>query len=272
VAPGESPAGRFVAASDGFGEAWIAAADGAGRFRLEGLAPGAWQIRPAVPPVGERERLGSSGRPRAYEPRFDVRVSSGKTTQAVLELLSPERVVQGRITLDGTGLAGASVDLHPAESSGQAFDHALASAVTDSEGTFVLRTRGEGAVLLSLRHDNFSVHQHLELSPGANDWQLDLPTATLVLSGSVPDDPQGAAPMLALRARAQSGASVFCIGRLRSPADEGLRLERAPAGDVELLSAPLRDWMRQGPLDETLWTHLADLRLEAGRETAFSLP
>jgi hypothetical protein len=264
-----------VAASNGLGEAWIAAADARGRFTFAGLAPGGWQIRAGRPPLGERELLQPSGVSSSVrEMRFDVEVQAGRTANAVLDLASPpEHVLQGRILLDGAGLAGARVELHPGDLSGRADDHSLASCAVAEDGAFELRLRSGGPVVLSIHgKEGLTVLQPLDLPPGISPWELDVQSASVVVSGSLPKASGDRSTMYLWRLRAAGGACVFKRGLSKETPGEPLRVKPVPAGQVDLLFAPFPEGIARGYLDDSIWTVIASVRLEPGRETALALP
>jgi len=201
-------------------------------------------------------------------------VRAGETASAVLDLdAAPEHVLRGRVTFDGAGLAGAVVQLHPGDLSGRIDDHSLVAGEVAADGSFELRLFSGGPVILSIYgQSDLRIFQRLDLAPGLSAWELALESATVVVSGTLPQSPDPERTTHVLCTRPAAGTVVFRTGWPKAEPGEPLSIPRVPAGEVELLFAPRAEVMRRGYLDDSLWTRAASEHVGPGLERTLALP
>jgi hypothetical protein len=97
--PGESPLGRVVGACRGYTLVWTAPVDSEGRYRIEGLAPGEYQVRPCLAPSARERFLDAYGSQRPDPIVWDCRVDPGGTTRFDLDLRAEGSVIlQGHLS------------------------------------------------------------------------------------------------------------------------------------------------------------------------------
>ena len=182
---GQEAAGQLVAVSNGWGRAWITEADERGAYRLEGLPPGDWQVRPAAPPVGSTAKLSGLPAPEGHETRWDARVPPGGTAYADLDLRASGACrLQGRLLLNGQPRGGWEAALLFADGG-----HArLAETVTDTDGRFELATTHPGRRRLLFATGHIALPQgkktlieEIDLVEGLQRWERDLSAGELSL-------------------------------------------------------------------------------------------
>lgn len=240
VDPGRSPAGLLVGASCGDGRVASARAGADGSFCIDGLAPGAWQVRALardLAPEEEARALLGEGVRMAGEPRWDVLLAAGERARFDLDLRSAALArVEGRLALGAATIGPWIARLHgPAQGGARP----LAEAVVDVDGRFELEAPAPGEHLLVLErvHERRArIEQEVELSRGGLAWSCALETSEVELATLVGEE-------VALRARTYRG---------ELPGGPLLLLEiepraRLPLGRGELLDAPFEAATRSSP-------------------------
>lgn len=187
--PGCSPEGWTVWASDGLAGLASAPVSREGRFRLDHLHPGAWQMRAFEP--GRTCWIGEELTARAAAP--DIEVVAGETTRH--ELRAGPRAsarLRGRLWIDGQPAGPCRVVATQTEQM-QLTNHRTS---LDPDGLFELWL--EPGVETHLRitratpEGTLALGERTTFVAGDNDWSLDL--ATAVLEAYVepgPDDLRG---------------------------------------------------------------------------------
>lgn len=176
--PGESVEGRIVGASNGSGMLRTTTTDAEGRYRLEGLAPGPYQVRPCTVPLAEWQAL-KPGSGRCVEPiEWDCRVESGAETRFDLELRDEGScVLVGSLGAFGSGPCVASLIR----------DGAPRASGTFEDGAYRLAVREPGRYHLQLLLGEVRLDSSVDL--GLGETRLDLPVEHGVLRvGPVPQD------------------------------------------------------------------------------------
>ena len=182
VHAGEEPAGIIVGLSRGDTFGVTQRTDANGRFRFDGLTPGPWQVEWRQDEI----RTGSTtSYSKSVEEKpassWTCRVREGETTFHTLDLRSLRgATLHGRLLLGGEPPEGWKATLSPVDGAG---DEARA-ATLDPDGRFTITTSSVGASDLILeglvdRTSRASASVHLDVRPGANDWELDLPAGTI---------------------------------------------------------------------------------------------
>lgn len=183
VPAGKSSAGRLVGASNGWSFASIASVGEDGRYRIEGLAPGRYQVRECQPPAAARAHFPTMPG-KNLELRWDCEVRAGVTTSFDLDLRGEEDfVLEGRVRLP-EGAVGWRVRLNRPENRGS---HGFGAPSTEvslgSQGEFRFALARGGKVELSITEDAGGFHAQLELAPGLNTWSLEPQWTTLRFEG-----------------------------------------------------------------------------------------
>jgi len=186
---GNAPEWRWVGAARGWNVVHTAQVATDGHFRIEGLEPGAYQVREcegALQPLQIAEV--AAWRRTDRTPVWDCIVRSGETTRFDLDLRSPESVVTGRFVAPGIPVVRAQ--LHDA-------DHELLGrAELGPDGSFRLSAPVVGAGWVALSSgfgtvdDDVSIRLPCSLAPGVNVLEH-LETGTLVLRGGAPRNDNG---------------------------------------------------------------------------------
>lgn len=193
AAPGREAAGRLVAASSGWGFAVSTAADEHGWYRLEGLQPGPWQVRPGVPPLGSEEMLFASWTTRdsSFEALWDCEVRAGETTRFDLDLRDHEAFVLEGELRTAWAVGGWKAELREVDAAAAAGDEGarrapfpVGSASLDDGGRFRIALSRGGRMHLSLSYGIVELSQELVLERGSNPWHAELSSARLRLSGA----------------------------------------------------------------------------------------
>jgi RNA polymerase sigma factor (sigma-70 family) len=171
---GRSPAGVIVALNRGDAHPRTQRSDEQGRFRFEGLMPGAWRLaRGTLEFVEGRGSTSHSARPPA-EIEFNCQVVDGETTLQDLDLSDWEPCrIRGELHVNGAPASGWLLSAWPNE----AFvggEHP--STASDARGAFELEVEDAGPATLSFRppaeatgRGQLSVT--LEVVPGDNPWK-----------------------------------------------------------------------------------------------------
>ncbi len=179
--PGEKPLGRLVGACDGWSFVHCASVRADGSYRIEGLAPGDYQVRPCVPPVASVQTIATSWAQVSGSILWDCQVASGRTTRFDLDLRD-----EGTFVLEGTLALGgdqpvfwtATLQEEVTNREGKPLLLRRAQGPLDPEGHFRLACARGGRLLLLLERNPrdysasgaASIRQSLNLQPGANSW------------------------------------------------------------------------------------------------------
>ncbi len=274
---GRSASEFVIAASNGWGVAWTAPVDEQGAYRLEGLAPGSWQVRRAVPPVSAVQSLsGSFWREDLGPIRWDCRVEPDATTAHDLDLSGVEGfVLRGLLTLDGRPPEGSwwAALLEP-ESRGFSVGRTFGYTQLDASGAFELRLSRETDATLRLRNDfgEGEYFQPLSIPRGVTDWRWDVPTGRLALR-HVPgtdDDAERVKRYFVWRGDAER--SFFL--RLPDPdrAEKGPTSFAVPAGRASLARLTVDLFHEHTGVLDDVWADPREIEVRAGEETLVELP
>jgi hypothetical protein len=208
--------GRTIIAADANGLVHSATTSADGRFRIEHVSPGTWNV--AAPPrvTGGEHRAQSVVVTNAATTVIDVPLFDGVAAQ-----------LRARLTLDGAAARRWRASLvaptvPPRE---------MASAILDDVGDFSFATVAPGAYSLQLLDDergpgDLWIAVPLRLEGGANEFALDIALGRVqgrVTSGSA----QG------LIWRWQRDDGVWASGTLEVDADGSFVVPRMPAGSIQ---------------------------------------
>jgi hypothetical protein len=177
LAEGRDPAGILIGASRGDGEVRAISLGSEPEFRLEGLAPGNWQVRPMAKLFNPNLLNDRRAYPEREAPTWDVVLEAGQAARFDLDLRNQALCrVRGRVRLTPDG--PSSWRFHLREEYGE----------VASDGTFHVDTFEPGATTLSLWANygpskSLAINEQLDLRAGETDWALDLLTAELELTG-----------------------------------------------------------------------------------------
>lgn len=229
LAPGESAAGRLVGASSGSGLVFHAPVDEHGRYRIEDLAPGPYQVRGRRAPAARRQALRALEATSNGELVSDCVVREGATTRFDLDLSA-----EGSVVLEGSfqGPPGAAcwVQLERADDG-----RSYARADLDASGRFRLAVSRADRYWIEVMTEDGLFRQPLALVPGTQEWSAAPRWGTI----AVRHQPQGGGPLdegaLVLAWRGPAGSSYEAV-------QWNNRMSRAPtppipfpAGLVEVL-------------------------------------
>ena len=192
VDAGENPAGRIVGLNHGDGEPRTVRTDAEGRFRVEHLASGDWQVLPAQEEVDPTRSVWTSvarGPHGSDVVEWTCKVADGAAVHVELDVRE-----HASGTLDGRvqGLAGSgwSATLEFAETAGTTYTQPLSANVANDgrfhfefarAGSHVLRLVAPGEPGRALR-----LTRNLVLAPGANSLDERVEFASLRGEGCVP--------------------------------------------------------------------------------------
>ncbi|MEM7308260.1 MAG: carboxypeptidase-like regulatory domain-containing protein [Planctomycetota bacterium] len=273
TAPGRSVAGMVVAASNGWGVAWTTSVDDEGRFRLEGLAPGSWQVRRARPPVAAAVVLRGRDPSADRRAEWDGEVRAGATTRIDLDLRDEGAFrFRGTLRVDGTGPKGFVARLLAPGSRAAFGDPALAEAAVDADGSFELAVSAGGAHLIELAGHDLLVLQPVTLARGVTTWEAEFDTGEVRLSGTAPLRPDGSPHWAGwLRVETPDGLVALRTVDLRGLPDE-LLVDRVPAGSAALVLSPEGKHRSLGAYPAEAWEEIARTAVGAGEAVALPLP
>ncbi len=228
VAPGAAVAGRLIGVCNGWSFLRSAPVDADGSFRIDGLAPGDYQVRALVRPVSSLQALSifrTLG--DVQEVVSDCVVRSGKTTHVVLDLTEEGSVrLLGRFGWeDGTRTRYGAVQL--AEPGSR---DALASMNLATDGRFEFALSTGGPLTIHVFADNGRFRQDFDLVRGDNAWEAIVPfgQARLLIDWSVVDDDAET------RCEWDDGAGLHWVSDPIFGRETETVLERVPAGTVRL--------------------------------------
>ncbi len=180
VPPGLDPTGFVIAYHRGDGKISTFRLGSDGRYRLEKLTPGPWELRPLGRELEPQRSTTSStyheggGAPPMED--WSCEVFDGETTRHDVDLsgFAPCEVA-GLLALEGRSLAGWTAAL---ERRARILNvEVVASAPLAAGGAFRLAAPRAGEYALVLRapeeaHGRLELSENLELSPGSIDWRL----------------------------------------------------------------------------------------------------
>ena len=199
LAGGAALGGRLVGASNGWGYVVSTRTDGEGRFRLEDLQPGPWQVRPCAPPLAAVEALALRRSPRPWEPGapsssdpsvpvWDCEVRPARATRFDLDLSDHEAFVLEGELASGWDVAGWSAELR---APGEGEERVLGSDTLDRHGRFRIAISRGGPLRLVVTGELVILDQELHLERGTNPWRAEVPTGRLLLAGTPPRNEDG---------------------------------------------------------------------------------
>ena len=222
---GDELADRIVGASRGIGAPLSARSDAQGRFRLEGLTPGKWLLRPFDHEVDTRGSSsgGGIGAPDPEQPCNCI-VNPGQSTHFEIDL-TQHASLGLRVQLAGWDSATWSGYLEPAGGTfGRArecFDKPASEwkVIAEQPGAYDLRVFSK----LADPGRSLRIDEHLQLAPGENQWTLAPSAGHLTLANLRGEDVQ---------AMLQSALSASCKASLSLviPAHSELTLADVPVG------------------------------------------
>lgn len=258
---GASRAGRVVGATCGDGAVVYARTDETGRYHLDRLSPGDWQVRL----IDAEQRPSDGGRSLSRSPGTasailqDVHVVLGETVTFDLDGRSSTVArLRGRLRIDGAAPKGWVAHLVAAKGA----PRPTSVVAPDGSFEFAAPRSGSNGVTLAGRcaeGNELNVYTKLELVPGANDWSLDLATAVVSSRAALMVRDGRVVTHVDVRMVDQLGTRIST--RLLCDADRRILPSRVPAGRVELtLHAK-----RTSPFDEPE-TRTIDLRPGAAIE------
>ena len=273
TAPGVDPIGVLLAFHRGDGKVQTQRLGPDGRYRLEQLTPGPWEVRAL-----DDERYGSRSGSRSTlhdgpVPPFDgwsCVVVEGETTRYDVDL--GERApctLRGELAFGGRALEGWTASL---ELPGSYGDVVLAAVALDERGRFELVAPRGGRHRLALRgpeeaHGRLELTEELELHPGELAWRVALEPSRLEGGGARGSGTRerfyayewfGAVPGHELQARV----------RILPGADGSFVLPCLPAGRGKILR---NDPPAQGQ-SIAPWSELAEFELRPGEGRRIDLP
>ena len=163
VAPADMPKVSVMARNNN-GNA-EAAVDGAGNYRIEGAPTGTVRLN--------AELMRSFGDSRSSDPKT-IDVAPGASVQVDIDF-NTNTIVRGRVTRDGSPLAGANVSFFPTDRSG-----AQVAVPTDDAGNYTASGLSDGSysvmVLDTQRFNPYSTHYDVH---GSSQFDIDIRTAPL---------------------------------------------------------------------------------------------
>ena len=197
---------RLVAASDGHGFAWTAPVREDGTYRIDGLPPGSFQVRPCEPPAASLQPLEEG--PDASEPLvWDCVVRAGETTRFDLDVTDENSVVlAGELDLPGAESGNREAVLLPAGAPPRSRS-VRAHATLDADGCFELGLARPGEYVLEIRTGWLVLSEPLNLPTGRTEWRRSFLTGTLHVR--VPAAAELKAPRATLRYSNASGRTRF---------------------------------------------------------------
>lgn len=266
------PAGYVVAFHRGDGDVKSVRLGHDGRFRLEQLAPGAFEVRVLdAEMAGNRSSSSSTfhdeGAPPA--PERPYLVLEGETTYITLDLAecAPARL-EGELQLAG-GAAGWSAALLTELAS---LEEVAASTALEVSGRFSLAVPSAGSFELLLSgpegpHGRLELRERLTLAPGTQDWSLALPTARLAASGALGRGPRERFYRYEWRGEL-AGRALTARVRLVPDANGAFELACVPAGPGRIA----RNDPPEGAGDFAAWETLVEFTLAPGERASLTLP
>jgi hypothetical protein len=263
VASGVDPRAAWIGATDGEGHVELVQCEADRRFRFDGLAPGGWQVRR----VDGGQELNLRANPVCWPadeadepPPWDVQVPAGGTARLDLDLRDEVPcTLDGRLTFNGAGPRGFQAVLTQTRAS------------LDGDGRFTMHVPRSGRAWLGFHAADVSLETPLELVPGPNTWELDLPTGSVQLEDlpAVPPDPrQGRAEDWPEYALLWTRGELRWMALLQENASGSARLAEVPAGTLVLR------WRGPGSRPDGVleWPVLSELELAPGASAIVRVP
>jgi len=168
-APGGSNEGRLIAVANGWRFVRTAPLDAEGRYRIDDLAPGRYQVRPCEPPVASLQAL--EVQPSSEELAWDCTVRAGEATRFDLDLGGEGSVVlAGRLELVGARPVDWRASLVPESHPEHMVVRPRASAVLAGDGSFELTLTDPGRYRLEVRAGSLVLREVVALPPGRTEW------------------------------------------------------------------------------------------------------
>lgn len=265
--PDRDASGLWVGACNGEGLVFTGAVDADGRYAIDGLAPGEWQVGLA-PREAMRGVLGGGALELPLETplEFDVEVAAGEVARFDLDLRVSDASCRlaGRFSLDGAAPAGFAAELRLADSTDL---FSFQSTPLDADGSFAFEVTEPGRYRVSVSGapgaNRIFLQQEVDLVRGANTWTYDYRTERV--AGARTDAPESWGEYLFYGWFGPSGevASVA----FRAGADGVFDLPFAHAGAGALLRRPAA--FPSPPLTE--WSVAADVPAGGDARTSIEL-
>lgn len=189
VSPDIDPAGFVLAFHRGDGNVRTMRLGPDGRYRMEGLTPGGWDVLALDDEIhGNRSSSSSAYHPDGAPPfeEWDCFVVDGETTHHDLDLTDRAPcTVRGELALAGRDLSGWTAALETEQD-----ELVLASVPLDASGRFELVAPRGGDHRLVLRgpeqgHGRLELRETLALAPGASERRLELSPGRLSGAGAL---------------------------------------------------------------------------------------
>lgn len=195
AAPGADTTGFVLAYHRGDGRIRTLRAGPEGRYRLEGLTPGPWEVKSLGWEVDEQStstsvRTSSHGDGSPMPPMEDwsCEVLDGRTTRHDVDVREfAPCAVEGRLVLAERGLEGWTASLERPRFLGR---EVIDSIPLGGDGRFRLEASRAGEYALVLRgpeesHGRLELSEDLGLAPGSRTWELLLRPGRLEGSGAL---------------------------------------------------------------------------------------
>ncbi|WP_419192094.1 sigma-70 family RNA polymerase sigma factor [Engelhardtia mirabilis] len=257
--------GLILGLNSGDGSPRTLRAGPGGRYEIEDLAPGWWQLQlreEEILPNRSVVAMAELDEPIPYE--GDLWVRPGETTVYDVDLRDRGPcLVSGQLT--GADFSGWSASLGTSTAwFGEAFEQENTGLSAD--GGFELQVPFDGPYTLTLTApggtDSLVVTEMLELEAGDTDWELDLPLGAIEGVGSAALH-EGTRKVRAKWSSPTSGAKASIP--IVADADGSFRLARVPAGSVSI------EELEVG-VGDARWRSLQRVELGAGETLRVDLP
>lgn len=264
--PGEDPAQRLVGACNGWSFVRVVPVTADGTYRIDDLAPGAYQLRACRPPVAALQELDAT-LPVDEPIAWDCRVAAGETTRFDLDLAHEGSVVlAGEFALEDARPQEWQARLLAGGREPDWWSTPRARAEVDAGGRFELVVSRAGRYRLQLASAAVFVDQELDLVPGRNEWSYRHPAGRLRVRASESSAERG--ELLRFRAEGEGPArftSLLHAYLLRSNDAVDWSID-APAGPGRLERA------LDGYSPDAEWTLVRELTVVAGQELVLDYP
>ncbi|MEM7262796.1 MAG: carboxypeptidase-like regulatory domain-containing protein, partial [Planctomycetota bacterium] len=263
---GESPAGRYVAASCGDGKILTTNLGRDGRYRFAALTPGSWLVRETFPAL----LRGSIGSGRATKPgettHWSCEVRAGETTRFDLDLRDEPRFkLRGSVRTNGGAVGAWSCRLTPPGSTDAILDQHYKTERLDPNGQFEFSAPRLGSHRLTIRGSfplsgasgdgsevptsDISIRDTLDLAQGEQEWSAELTLAEL----RVRFDPDVEGTLTYTQA---DGSRVIRCKLVRLVSGEFVARVPAPAGELSWRADGTTEVLQRVEVDPTIITEI----------------
>jgi hypothetical protein len=252
--------GRLIAVSNGWRFVRAAPLDADGRYHIDDLAPGRYQVRPCEPPVASLQAL--EVQPSSEDLAWDCTVHAGTTTRFDLDLsVEGSVVLVGRFELVGESPSDWRASIVPVEHPTRMIVRPRAQAMLAPDGAFELSLSDPGSYRLEVRAGPLLLTEVVSLYSGRTEWEARLVTGKLQLKAG------GLETNAALRYLARRGsAEVTHSVDARTLRSGGTLTITVPAG-------PARLEKRVGVQTPDLpWSSLDEFEVRPGELLELELP